>query len=360
MTKSNLTISQKEFDELQQQISAQVSKAIENDKSLVEKTDGFDFHELSSDITQSITDQVYRRLQPGLSRHYLKKVTSGNNKSARNDLLVTNISRQVEERLNVKLVDIVADKIEKRVARELDEQYHPPEGSNEEKIDNLIRGSRKFILPGYFAVCFVLFILGLLVCYEAIIMGVQFYDMLLFKVKPPSNFDQLSFSESAFISRFFLNQIVASVLSILDLLLLAALVVMVLIGGFENTIGRLGMMHDSPTWFGKLDITELKLKVSSSIVIISSIHLLTFFMLLNVTRAAPVAAQACLDKGKDDAKCIEEGAVVVDRLMKQFGTSVYDFEALKWTAIVHGVFVFSALALAYMAKIQHGTKNTVS
>ena len=80
-----------------------------------------------------------------------------------------------------------------------------------------------------------------------------------------------------------LNKIIFSILSVLDLLLLASLIVMVLIGGYENTVSRIGTSHDVPTWFGSLGITDLKIKVAASIVIISSIHLLTQFMLIEPT-----------------------------------------------------------------------------
>ena len=79
-----------------------------------------------------------------------------------------------------------------------------------------------------------------------------------------------------------INNIVASTLSVLDLLLVGSLSIMVLVGVFENTISRIGMTHNVPTWFGKLGIGQLKIKVAASIVIISSIHLLVLFLGLDL------------------------------------------------------------------------------
>lgn len=114
-----------------------------------------------------------------------------------------------------------------------------------------------------------------------------------------------------------INAIQAGILSVLDLILISSLVVMVAVGGYENTVSRIGMAHNLPSWFGKLDIGQLKIKVAASIVIISSIHLLMSFMELRID----------MDESWNSAP-------------------------LMWTAITHVVFVLSALALAYMDRIQ--------
>jgi len=76
---------------------------------------------------------------------------------------------------------------------------------------------------------------------------------------------------------------ILSALSLIDLALVASLVVMVIISGYENFVSRLDLAeHDEKlSWVGKLDAGTLKLKVASSIVAISSVHLLKAFM--NVT-----------------------------------------------------------------------------
>jgi uncharacterized protein (TIGR00645 family) len=68
------------------------------------------------------------------------------------------------------------------------------------------------------------------------------------------------------------TDIILVTLSLIDLALVGALVVMVIISGYvpEDT--------DKLTWVGKLDAGGLKMKLASSIVAISSIHLLKAFM----------------------------------------------------------------------------------
>jgi uncharacterized protein (TIGR00645 family) len=76
------------------------------------------------------------------------------------------------------------------------------------------------------------------------------------------------------------TDLVLSVLSLIDLVLVGSLLVMVMLSGYENFVSKLdaGSAQESPAWLGKLDSGTLKLKVAASIVAISSIHLLRIFM----------------------------------------------------------------------------------
>src|SRR5689334_9968453 len=68
------------------------------------------------------------------------------------------------------------------------------------------------------------------------------------------------------------SQLVLLVLGMVDLVMVANLVVMVVISGYENFVSRidLGTARDRLSWFGKLDAGSLKIKLASSIVAISS------------------------------------------------------------------------------------------
>lgn len=75
------------------------------------------------------------------------------------------------------------------------------------------------------------------------------------------------------------TDMVLTVLSLIDLVLVGSLIVMVMLSGYENFVSRIDTgTQDSPAWLGKLDSGTLKLKVAASIVAISSIHLLRIFM----------------------------------------------------------------------------------
>lgn len=73
--------------------------------------------------------------------------------------------------------------------------------------------------------------------------------------------------------------LVLTLLAMIDLSLVGSLIVMVMFSGYENFVSRIDADGtESLGWLGKLDANALKLKVASSIVAISSIHLLRVFM----------------------------------------------------------------------------------
>ena len=74
--------------------------------------------------------------------------------------------------------------------------------------------------------------------------------------------------------------LILTTLTLIDLVLVASLIVMVMVSGYENFVSRIDIRDgdDRLSWIGKLDAGTLKLKVSASIVAISSIHLLKAFM----------------------------------------------------------------------------------
>jgi len=78
------------------------------------------------------------------------------------------------------------------------------------------------------------------------------------------------------------QNLVLTALSLVDLVLVANLLVMVIISGYENFVSRIEVAPEDEeatlTWMGKLDSGTLKLKVAASIVAISSINLLKAFM----------------------------------------------------------------------------------
>jgi uncharacterized protein (TIGR00645 family) len=72
---------------------------------------------------------------------------------------------------------------------------------------------------------------------------------------------------------------ILAMLRLIDAALVASLIVMVTISGYENFVSRFET-SSSPelSWLGKVDAGNLKIKVASSIVAISSIHLLRVFL----------------------------------------------------------------------------------
>ncbi len=107
---------------------------------------------------------------------------------------------------------------------------------------------------------------------------------------------------------------ILKILALIDASLVASLVVMVIISGYENFVSRFDNVQDKNgelSWLGKIDAGSLKVKVASTIVAISSIHLLQVFL---------------------NANQYENGKIM-------------------WLTIMHMAFVASALLLAYIDRL---------
>ena len=79
------------------------------------------------------------------------------------------------------------------------------------------------------------------------------------------------------------REIVLSILALVDMTLVANLLIMVIFSGYENFVSKIHIKdhEDKPEWMGHVDFTDLKIKLISSIVAISGIHLLKIFMNLD-------------------------------------------------------------------------------
>ena len=76
------------------------------------------------------------------------------------------------------------------------------------------------------------------------------------------------------------NDIIIGLLSLIDLSLIGNLMIMVIFTGFENFVSRFNLddHRDKPDWMGHVGFSELKIKLMTSIIAISAIHLLEAFM----------------------------------------------------------------------------------
>jgi uncharacterized protein (TIGR00645 family) len=111
-------------------------------------------------------------------------------------------------------------------------------------------------------------------------------------------------------------EMILAMLALIDAALVAGLLVMVMISSYENFVSRFDENTDEISWLGKLDSGSLKIKVASSIVAISSIHLLQVFLNANQ----------------------------------------YTDSRIMWLTIVHMAFVLSALLLGFLEKIMSKSK----
>jgi uncharacterized protein (TIGR00645 family) len=76
------------------------------------------------------------------------------------------------------------------------------------------------------------------------------------------------------------DEAILGMLSLVDLALTGALVLIVIFSGYENFVSRIDhtRARDWPSWMGSIDFTALKIKLLGSIVAISAIQLLKQFM----------------------------------------------------------------------------------
>ncbi len=113
------------------------------------------------------------------------------------------------------------------------------------------------------------------------------------------------------------SEMILAMLGLIDAALVASLIVMVMISGYENFVSRFdGAENEEISWLGKLDSGSLKIKVASSIVAISSIHLLQIFL----------------------------------------NTQQYTTAQLMWATFMHLAFVVSALLLGFLEQIMDRLK----
>lgn len=118
--------------------------------------------------------------------------------------------------------------------------------------------------------------------------------------------------------------VMLSVLGLIDVVMIANLLIMVIVGGYETFVSRLNLREhpDQPEWLSHVNAGILKVKLATALIGISSIHLLKTF--INV--------------GNLDAKMMENQMVL-------------------WQIIIHVTFVLSAIALAWIDRLTFKAAN---
>lgn len=113
------------------------------------------------------------------------------------------------------------------------------------------------------------------------------------------------------------TQIMLIVLGLIDVVMIANLLIMVIIGGYETFVSRLNLREhpDQPEWLAHVNAATMKIKLSMALIGISSIHLLKTFI---------------------NAEQLSE-------------------HTIKWQVIIHVTFIFSSVAIAYTDRIMTGT-----
>ena len=92
------------------------------------------------------------------------------------------------------------------------------------------------------------------------------------------------------------NEIMLIVLGLIDVVMVANLLVMVIIGGYETFVSRLDLDEhpDQPEWLSHVNAGVLKVKLATALIGISSIHLLKTFINAEHLPDRVIIAQASL------------------------------------------------------------------
>jgi uncharacterized protein (TIGR00645 family) len=76
------------------------------------------------------------------------------------------------------------------------------------------------------------------------------------------------------------DELIISILSLVDGALIAALLLIIGFSGYENFVSKIGtgQQEDRPAWMGKVGFSDLKIKLMGAIVAISAVELLKAFI----------------------------------------------------------------------------------
>ena len=132
------------------------------------------------------------------------------------------------------------------------------------------------------------------------------------------------------------QDIMLIVLGLIDVVMISNLLVMVIVGGYETFVSRLGLHNhpDQPEWLSHVNASVLKVKLAMAIIGISSIHLLKTFIEAG-TLGLPVCAS--VTAGTPCTRFTEGGVM--------------------WQTIIHCVFILSAIGIAWTDKLMHATSS---
>lgn len=184
-----------------------------------------------------------------------------------------------------------------------------PQGSASRTIGSLIFFSRWLQAPLY---------LGLIVAQAVYVYVfiVELWHLTETVIADPTHVDE------AFV--------MLAVLGLIDVVMIANLLIMVIIGGYETFVSRVNTdgHPDQPEWLSHVNANVLKVKLAMAIIGISSIHLLKTFIEVG-------------DLGASNARAVT-GAT-------------YTAEGVLWQVVIHCVFILSAVALAAIDRMSKPT-----
>ncbi len=131
------------------------------------------------------------------------------------------------------------------------------------------------------------------------------------------------------------QQVMLIVLALIDVVMISNLLMMVIVGGYETFVSRLGLHNhpDQPEWLSHVNASVLKVKLAMAIIGISSIHLLKTFIEAGTIDALPLCSAVAAA-----AKCTNITSAGV-----------------MWQTIIHMAFIVSAVGIAWTDRLMLAT-----
>ena len=143
------------------------------------------------------------------------------------------------------------------------------------------------------------------------------------------------------------QEIMLIVLGLIDVVMISNLLIMVIVGGYETFVSRLGLVGhpDQPEWLSHVNASVLKVKLAMAIIGISSIHLLKTFVAAGTLEGLPFCTAEMLAQ-------IQDLAVANPRCSTLTTTGVL------WQTIIHCVFILSAIGIAITDRLMNSTASS--
>ncbi|MBA8882891.1 TIGR00645 family protein [Dokdonella fugitiva] len=132
------------------------------------------------------------------------------------------------------------------------------------------------------------------------------------------------------------------VLGLIDVVMISNLLIMVIVGGYETFVSRLGLEGhpDQPEWLSHVNASVLKVKLAMAIIGISSIHLLKSFIEAGAIGGMPFCTPDLI------AQAAAEITTGAGR-----GCTMVTANGVMWQTIIHCVFIASAIGIAWTDRI---------
>ena len=143
------------------------------------------------------------------------------------------------------------------------------------------------------------------------------------------------------------QEIMLIVLGLIDVVMISNLLMMVIVGGYETFVSRLGLENhpDQPEWLSHVNASVLKVKLAMAIIGISSIHLLKTFIEAGALGGLPLM-------GTPECLAATEALRVAGSQVK--ACTIVTPTGVMWQTIIHTIFILSAIGIAWTDKLMGG------